>query len=87
MPLNYQHSDVDVLPFSEYAITIYSLLILFTSVLGGIFQVLMAVIRGPEIHRVCGDASVEQLPEKMLCVFLCHMVASKKKISRHKICN
>ncbi|CAM0875407.1 unnamed protein product [Alopecurus aequalis] len=40
--------------------------------LGKYLQVLTAAIRDPDIRRVCGDASVEQLYEKMFGIFMDH---------------
>jgi calcineurin-binding protein cabin-1 len=40
--------------------------------LGKYLQVLTAAIRDPEIRRVCGDVSTEQLLEKMFGVFMDH---------------
>ncbi|VAI01133.1 unnamed protein product [Triticum turgidum subsp. durum] len=40
--------------------------------LGKYLQVLTAAIRDPEIRRVCGDVSTEQLLEKMFGIFMDH---------------
>ena len=40
--------------------------------LGKYLQVLTAAIHDPEIRRASGDASVEQLLEKMFTVFIDH---------------
>jgi calcineurin-binding protein cabin-1 len=40
--------------------------------LGKYLQVLTAAIRDPVIRRNCGDASVEQLYEKMFGIFMDH---------------